>query len=363
MATRNRTVALVILVLLTGCATLSPPPESGVETTNADTAGSRAGASPSATPTSPPATSTPPSATATPHRATGPQVRVTVVDVVDGDTLHVRYRNGTRDTVRLLGVDTPETRGENTPDEFEGVPETAAGRRCLGQWGERASAFATDELADERVRLGFDPEEGRRGYYGRLLAYVWIDGTQFNYRLIRQGYARMYDSSFVERSRYAPAEQRARQDRRGLWACSAPTTDGGPTASTPAATDGGTATDTPTARTSTADAASVRVSIHADAEGNDHENRNDEYVTLTNTGDGPLTLDGWTVADEAGHTYRFGDGTTLEAGESLTLYTGSGEDTATERYWGQSGAVWNNGGDTVLVRDANGNLVTRHSYD
>jgi len=54
---------------------------------------------------------------------------VTVVRVVDGDTMEVRYENGTADTVRLLGVDTPEVHARNSPDEFEGVPETAAGER------------------------------------------------------------------------------------------------------------------------------------------------------------------------------------------------------------------------------------------
>ncbi|MGA9399647.1 thermonuclease family protein [Haladaptatus sp.] len=42
--------------------------------------------------------------------------QVTVTDVVDGDTLDIQYSNGSTDTVRLLGVDTPESYGDNTTD-------------------------------------------------------------------------------------------------------------------------------------------------------------------------------------------------------------------------------------------------------
>lgn len=162
---------------------------------------------------------TPVADVATPHPETAPAVRATVVEVVDGDTVRVRYRNGTGETVRLLGVDTPEVHAENTPGEFEGVPETDAGRRCLRRAGEVASAVARNRLAGETVGLGFDPEADRRGGYGRLLAYVYVDGDQFNYRLLVAGRARLYESEFAERSRYAAAEERARAADRGLWAC------------------------------------------------------------------------------------------------------------------------------------------------
>jgi micrococcal nuclease len=163
---------------------------------------------------------TPPAADAgTPHPAAEPQVRVTVTAVVDADTLRVRYRNGTEETVRLLGVDSPEVHAENDPAEFEGVPDTAAGHRCLRRAGEAASEAARDRLAGATVGLGFDPASDRRGGYGRLLAYVSLDGDQFNHWLLVAGHARLYESAFVESSRYAAAERRARTDGRGLWAC------------------------------------------------------------------------------------------------------------------------------------------------
>jgi len=103
--------------------------------------------------------------------------------------------------------------------------------------------------------------------------------------------------------------------------------------------------------------------IRADARGNDNENLNDEYVVFRNGGDRPLDLSGWTVSDEADHTYAFPEGTQLGPGETLTLHTGSGTDGDGHYYWGAGRAVWNNGGDTVFVRTAEGELVTEETYD
>lgn len=332
MVRAHRSVFLVflsILLILSGCISATTPQQS--------------------TPTSPSGATTDPStrtlqAAGTPVPSTVPTVTVTVVDVVDGDTVKVRYENGTRDTVRLLGVDTPEVHSENTPDEFEGVPETDAGRQCLRQYGERASEFAEDALAGQTVRLGFDENEGRRGYYDRLLAYVYLDGDQFNYRLVAEGHARMYDSEFVERARYATAERTAQEANRGVWNCATSAT---------AVADGG---ETPT---DTSDG-SLDISLHADAAGADGDNLNDEYVTLTNAGSASLDIGGWTVADAADHVYTVSTGTTLASGESLVIHTGEGRDSTTDRYWGQSSPVWNNDGDTVTVRDETGTTIAVH---
>ncbi|WP_248896815.1 thermonuclease family protein [Haloplanus halobius] len=153
--------------------------------------------------------------------ATASETTARVIDVVDGDTVDVRLANGSTDTIRLLGVDTPEVQAENAPAEFEGVPDTEAGRDCLRRQGERASEFAVETLAGEQVTLRFDPLADRRGGYGRLLAYVVIDGEQFNAALLERGHARLYDSSFQERDRYASLERTARANGRGVWSCAA----------------------------------------------------------------------------------------------------------------------------------------------
>lgn len=151
----------------------------------------------------------------------GAETTVRVTDIVDGDTVDVRFPDGREDTVRLLGVDTPEVHVETDPAEFEGVPDTEAGRSCLRRHGERASEFAVDRLADRRVTLRFDAAAGRRGGYDRLLAYVVVDETSFNAALLERGHARLYDSAFRERDRYAELEGKARDAGRGVWSCAA----------------------------------------------------------------------------------------------------------------------------------------------
>ena len=149
--------------------------------------------------------------------SSGPEWTVEVTRVVDGDTMEVRFPNGEVDTIRLLGVDTPETFGQNDPAEFESIPETTAGRDHLANWGDRATAFATDELDGQQVRIETDPEADRRGSYGRLLVYLYDDETDFNRQLIDRGLARMYDSSFSKRSEYKSAEAQTQRDDIGLW--------------------------------------------------------------------------------------------------------------------------------------------------
>jgi micrococcal nuclease len=143
----------------------------------------------------------------------------TVVGVVDGDTVDVRFADGTKERVRLLGVDTPEVHADVSAGEFEGVPDTEAGRSCLRSWGERASGYATERLSGESVTVEFDAESDRRGGYDRLLAYVIVEDQSFNRALLENGYARLYDSDFTQRDNYAAIEQRARENGTGLWTC------------------------------------------------------------------------------------------------------------------------------------------------
>jgi micrococcal nuclease len=141
----------------------------------------------------------------------------TVVRVVDGDTMEVEFPNGEVEAVRLLGVDTPETSVESTsPGEFEGIPDTDAGRAHLQAWGTEASDFAESELAGEDVTVVTGGD--RRGGYGRLLAVLYVDGEDFNARLLAAGYARLYDTEFAKRDAYAAAEADARARGAGLWA-------------------------------------------------------------------------------------------------------------------------------------------------
>lgn len=259
---------------------------------------------------------------------------MTVTNVVDGDTLDVQYENGTTDTVRLLGVDTPETYGENTPDEWEEVPNTQAGKDCLHTEGEGAKVFMKNNLEGKQVTLKFDSKSDHRGDYGRLLAYVYYGGEDYNYKLIQTGQARVYDSTFSKSSSYYSAESSAQDAEQNAWSC----------------------------RNAGDSGESVSITqIHEDAAGNDNNNLNDEYVVLENTGSASIDVTGWTISDESGKTYTFSS-LTLSPGQTVTIHTGSGSDTSSDVYWGRSGAVWNNGGDTVSVSDSSGSAVVSKAY-
>jgi micrococcal nuclease len=282
----------------------------------------------------------------------------TVIDVTDGDTVKVELANGSTETVRLLGVDTPEVYSDNSPEEFKGVPETKAGRDCLRDWGHKATAFARDRLQGEHVRLTFDDNEGRRGYYGRFLAYIHVDGELFNYKLVNQGYARVYDSQFEKRQKFYASESKAQQAGTGLWTCATEDSDKATTTS-----DGDESnSDAPTVdeNATRSDALAIS-SVTADAPGNDNNNLNEETVTIKNTGNHSLSLSGLTISDSAGHELALPVGD-LAAGSTLTIHSGSGNNSTTHVYWGSGSAIWNNDGDTVVITNAEGQVVAIYDY-
>jgi micrococcal nuclease len=140
-----------------------------------------------------------------PAEAPGPRPRrspAAVTRVVDGDTIEVARHGGTED-VRLIGIDTPETVHPSVPVE------------CFGP---RASSFTSDSLLGRSVRLEFDDE--RRDHYGRLLAYVWLDGTLFNEVLVARGYAEVtiYEPNDAHEDELYAAQSKARSAHRGAWA-------------------------------------------------------------------------------------------------------------------------------------------------
>lgn len=143
-----------------------------------------------------------------------------VIRVIDGDTVEVRFTNGEVDTVRLIGVDTPETSLSNQDPSEYGIPDTPSGSDWLLMWGENAESFANSELAGTEVLVVTDPEGDTRGYYGRLLAYIYYsDGENFGYTLLERGYARVYTGAeFTLEDEYLQAESVAQDANEGLWA-------------------------------------------------------------------------------------------------------------------------------------------------
>ena len=111
-----------------------------------------------------------------------------------------------------------------------------------------------------------------------------------------------------------------------------------------------------------ATSAKVRVSVHADAPGNDHRNLNGEYAVLENREDIDLAIGGWTLCDAASHCFRFPPGAVLVAGGTVVVYSGSGRPDRQRYYMGAGRAVWNNNGDTATLRDGTGATVVVFRY-
>ena len=109
-------------------------------------------------------------------------------------------------------------------------------------------------------------------------------------------------------------------------------------------------------------ASSVYISsINFDAPGNDHNNLNGEWVKITNGGSESVVMTGWSLSDEENkHVYRF-PSFMLPSGSVVTVFTGSGTNTATRLYMRFGRAVWNNGGDTATLKDGSGNIIDRKS--
>ena len=140
---------------------------------------------------------------------------------VDGDTLKV----ATGETIRIIGVDTPETKHPSQP---------------VGCYGPEASAYTAERFpVGTRVRLVHDVERTDR--YGRTLAYVYRaeDGLFLNLALVGDGFAQVatYPPNVAHVEELVAAQRDAREQSRGLWgatcaASPAPTSTTAPAAGT-----------------------------------------------------------------------------------------------------------------------------------
>lgn len=239
-----------------------------------------------------------------------------VVEVIDGDTLDVELPDGTVDRVRIIGINAPES-----------------GECFAGQ----ATAGLSDLVAGERVELIADRSD--RDRYDRLLRYVELAGEDIGARLVRDGLSvvRVSEPDDARERVLRELESDAREAERGLWSPSAC----GPSPS---------------------DATALRITrIRLDAEGNDAENLNDEWIDVSNTGTSVVDLTGWRVRDESSsHRFTFPDGFALGPGATVRIHSGCGPDSDTDLFWCTSGsAIWNNDGDTAFLEDPSGNIVDR----
>jgi micrococcal nuclease len=130
----------------------------------------------------------------------------TVLKVVDGDTIDIRDDIRGRLRVRVLGIDTPETKKPGY---------------TVGCWGPEATEFAKATLIGQRVVAQPDPTQDRTDRYGRTLAYlVRADGWDYSIEAVRAGTAKSYVYGGVPVSRFdaiEAAQREAQNAQRGLW--------------------------------------------------------------------------------------------------------------------------------------------------
>lgn len=127
-----------------------------------------------------------------------------VSKVTDGDTLHV-IMGDQDETVRLIGINTPET---------------VDPRRTVECFGKESSDRMKELAKGKIVRLEYDDTQSLRDTYGRLLAYVYLeDGQMINRKMIAEGYAYEYTymTPYMYQGEFRELQNLAQSAKRGLW--------------------------------------------------------------------------------------------------------------------------------------------------
>lgn len=122
---------------------------------------------------------------------------------VDGDTLAVQM-DGKTESIRMIGLDTPETHKPNSPVQ------------C---YGPAAAAFTKNLIGSSKVRLQADEKSTNRDRYNRLLRYVYLpDGRLVAGELIKNGYGFAYtDFPFTQSADFVQYQDEAKAANKGLW--------------------------------------------------------------------------------------------------------------------------------------------------
>ena len=184
-----------------------------------------------------PAPSKPAVVVKAPKAGTTDHIPVTLVSTTDGDTIRVMY-NGVNEPVRYLLIDTPETNHPRLGKQPFGS-EAKERNRALVNSGDLTIEFDVGEKRDK---------------YGRLLAYVYVDGKSVQETLIREGLARVayvYPPNTRHLTPYEDAQQQAKSKRLGFWTVEDYATDSGFASSPTSTSETTTPSEPPAATTGT----------------------------------------------------------------------------------------------------------------
>jgi micrococcal nuclease len=261
---------------------------------------------------------------------------ISVTEIIDGDTIQMILPSGEDGTLRFLGIDCPEKTAENNKaDEYQGIINTS----CLAVYGNKATDYLTTLIQGKDITISFESQSGFKDVYDRWLAIPSLaNGTDINTLLLQKGYARTYtEGTCSKESLYQSLEQEAYLAKKGLWSCATPHIE---------------------------KELFIQI-VHYDAAGNDNNNLNDEYVIIAYEPTPPanaINLSGYYLKDRSENTYYFPLDTILSPGQSLTIYSGSGTDTADTFYWNNPQPIWGNDEDTAYLYDKTDKLIDSYSW-
>ncbi|MEN3015171.1 MAG: thermonuclease family protein [bacterium] len=140
--------------------------------------------------------------------------KATVVQVIDGDTIKVKINNQIQ-TVRLIGIDTPEsTENKKLTRDSQ---RTQLSEQQIIQMGLKSKQF-TKNVITPIVYLEYDIQKHDK--YGRILAYVYLEnGQMLNYILVKEGYAKVYTipPNVKYQEKFIQAQKEAQTNQKGLW--------------------------------------------------------------------------------------------------------------------------------------------------
>lgn len=136
---------------------------------------------------------------------------VTFSSCVDGDTAKVKLKNKIV-TVRMLAIDTPETKHPTIGEE---------------PWGKEASNFTCNKLENaKKIEIEYDPSSDKKDKYDRILGWIWVDDELLQDQIIKEGYAEvayLYDD-YKYTSLLQDHEAVAKANKKGLWSEETPQT-------------------------------------------------------------------------------------------------------------------------------------------
>jgi micrococcal nuclease len=246
------------------------------------------------------------------------EVRVT--KVFDGDTV----KTETGEKIRYIGINSPEK-------------------------GEPFSSDAT-ELNKQLVlgkSIGIEYDIQKKDRFGRTLAYVFSDNNLVNIVLVKKGLvvSETIQPNVKYQDKIVDGQKEARDNCLGIWAnlCKEEKPE--------------TLDERPSC---------IKIaSIHADAAGNDNQNKNGEWVEIKNACSLPISLNGWLLKDNsASNKYQFKN-FNLDANKNVLLYSGCNQDSNEKLYWqcpeGKY-AIWNNSGDHAFLYNEKGELTADYQY-